>query len=189
MNYLAHALLSHFDEELLIGNFIADHIRGNNYQQFSPGIIKGIHLHRKIDSFTDAHPDFKAVKRFFYNGFERYSGILTDIYFDYVLATQFEQHCRIELRTFCDFAYQVYQKNQEILPKSSKHFLRYVLENDIYFHYGQIEGIERVLFHLSHRIKHGIFLNDSLSLWDTHKLEIEAHFNQFWPALSAHVSE
>jgi acyl carrier protein phosphodiesterase len=189
MNYLAHALLSDFDEEVLIGNFIADHIRGNQFTQYSPNIIKGIQLHRKIDSFTDAHPDFKATKRFFYNGFEKYSGILTDIYFDYHLALQFENHSTVSLREFCDFCYQVYQKNQEILPKSSKHFLRYVIENDIYFHYGQIEGIEKVLFHLSHRIRHGVFLNQSISLWENHKHTIETHFSQFWPDLKEHISK
>jgi acyl carrier protein phosphodiesterase len=185
MNYLAHAALSQFDEGLLIGNFIADHIRGNQYTQYSPQIIKGIYLHRSIDSFTDSHPDFKACKRFFYDGFEKYSGILVDIYFDYFLAQQFEQHYSLSLREFCDFSYAVYQKNKEQLPKSSQQFLHYVLQNDIYYNYSQIEGIERVLYHLSHRLKHGVFLNQSLSLFEKHKSELETHFNRFWAELKA----
>ena len=80
MNYLAHAFLSNNDSNLLIGNFIADHLRGNDFKNYSPQIIEGIHLHRKIDSFTDSHLNFKASKRLFYIGYERYSGILIDIY-------------------------------------------------------------------------------------------------------------
>ena len=83
MNYLAHAFLSNNDRDLLIGNFIADHLRGNDFKDHKPEIIEGIYMHRKIDTFTDSHPNFKASKRLFYNGYERYSGILIDIYFDY----------------------------------------------------------------------------------------------------------
>ena len=39
----------------MIGNFIADHIKGNKYEGFSKEIQQGIFLHREIDTFTDAH--------------------------------------------------------------------------------------------------------------------------------------
>lgn len=61
MNYLAHALLSNNNKGLLIGNFIADHIRGNDFKNFPEEVIKGILLHRRIDTFTDSHPEFKKV--------------------------------------------------------------------------------------------------------------------------------
>lgn len=189
MNYLAHAVLSGFNEEILIGNFIADHVRGNNYSHYSEGIIKGIHLHRQIDSFTDAHPSFKQCKRFFYNGFERYSGVLVDIYFDYLLTQHFQEWQKVELRPFCDYAYSVYSRNEEILPRSSRNFLNYVLENDVYFNYAQIEGIEKVLFHLSHRLKHGIFLNESLTLFTENSNEMRTQFDVFWKDIKSFLSE
>lgn len=180
MNYLAHAALSQNNEALLIGNFIADHIRGNHYQTYSPEIIKGIQLHRNIDSFTDAHPSFKHCKRFFYEGYERYSGILVDIYFDYLLSQHTKQWQTLPLRHFCDFTYSIYTKNKSILPPSGQHFLNYVLENDIYYQYGQIEGIERVLYHLSRRLKHGVWLQNSLPLFESNKTDLAFHFELFW---------
>jgi len=59
VNYLAHAFLSNNNADLLIGNFIADHLRGNNFEGYSQEVQKGILLHRKIDEFTDNHPNFK----------------------------------------------------------------------------------------------------------------------------------
>ena len=56
MNYLAHIYLSGEDEDLMIGNFIADSVRGNQLADFPEGVRKGIVLHRKIDSYTDRHP-------------------------------------------------------------------------------------------------------------------------------------
>ena len=55
MNYLAHIYLSRDDELISIGNFMADHVKGNKYKLYAPDLQKGILLHRHIDSFTDAH--------------------------------------------------------------------------------------------------------------------------------------
>ena len=55
MNFLAHIFLSGNDEEVMIGNFIADAVKGRDYLGYSDGIVKGILLHRRIDAFTDSH--------------------------------------------------------------------------------------------------------------------------------------
>ncbi|MDP3556581.1 MAG: ACP phosphodiesterase [Bacteroidota bacterium] len=177
MNYLAHAFLSNNDDNLLIGNFIADHLRGNNFKNYPTEIINGIYLHRKIDSFTDNHLSFKASKRLFYGNYERYSGILIDIYFDYFLAKKFTKYSNTSLKEFCEIVYTTYSNNQHYLPQSSSRFLEYVIKNNIYSAYSSLEGIEKVLFHLSHRIQHGVMLNESISIFKEHELALESNFD------------
>lgn len=179
MNYLAHAYLSKEDEGLLVGNFIADYIRGNKFDHLSEEIKKGIALHRQIDTFTDSHDAFKRSKRVFYNGFEKYSGILVDIYFDHFLAGNFELHHHKTLPEFTEQVYAVYQSNRQFLPEHSTKFLGYVLQNNIYNAYRKIEGIEKVLFHLSHRINHGKMLNESVKLFTENKTELQDNFEVF----------
>ena len=176
MNYLAHSFLSNNNTNLLIGNFIADHLRGNDFKKYPNEIINGIYLHRKIDTFTDNHESFKASKRLFYKGYERYSGILIDIYSDHFLAKNFEKYSPLSLKEFSETVYQTYIQNQHHLPKSSSNFLEYAIKNNIYHAYASIEGIEKVLFHLSHRIKHGIMLNESIALYKAHEKELELNF-------------
>ena len=60
MNFLAHIYLSFDNDEITIGNFIADSIRGNKFKHLPKNIQKGITLHRHIDTFTDAH---KTVRK------------------------------------------------------------------------------------------------------------------------------
>lgn len=179
MNYLAHAYLSKENEGLLIGNFIADHLRGNKFDHFSEDIRQGIALHRQIDTFTDTHSAFKRSKRIFYNGFEKYSGVLVDIYFDHLLASDFSRYYHKTLSEFTEQVYTIYQKNIHLLPETSNKFLGYVLQNNIYNAYGKIEGIEKVLFHLSHRIKHGNMLNESIHLFKENKNELTTNFKEF----------
>ncbi|PBQ34157.1 ACP phosphodiesterase [Sphingobacteriaceae bacterium] len=180
MNYLAHAFLSNNDEDLLIGNFIADHLRGNNFTGLSQKVIEGVLLHRKIDSFTDEHPEFKKSKRVFYDGFEKYSGILIDIYFDYFLAKDFSSYSNVSLAEFSKKVYKVYSDNQHLLPKSSNRFLEYVIQNDIYHSYSKIEGIQTVLNHLSHRIKHPVQLDNSIKLFKEYENELQSNFDAFF---------
>lgn len=180
MNYLAHAFLSKNNRDLLIGNFIADHLRGNDFSTFSKEIAEGIYMHRRIDSFTDSHPQFRASKRLFYKGFEKYSGILVDIYFDHFLAKSFDKYSETPLQLFSENVYKIYSEHEPILPKTSSGFLGYVIKNNVYHAYSNIEGIERVLFHLSHRIKHRAQLDESVPLFKENESDLQENFEIFF---------
>lgn len=180
MNYLAHSYLSNNDPGLLVGNFIADHIHGNHFEHLPALVIEGIKLHRQIDAFTDSHPKFKESKRFFYKDFEKYSGILVDIYFDHLLAKNFSLYTGQNLEGYSAGVYTVYQQQKAYLPKSSAGFLEYVLKNNIYNAYASTEGIETVLFHLSHRINHGVFLNKSMPVFLENETQLRQNFELFF---------
>jgi len=183
MNYLAHAFLSFNNEHITIGNFIADHIKLADAEKLPPEIKKGVLLHRRIDYFTDTHPVFIKSKRHFYEGFERYSGVLVDIYYDHILAKNFDRYSEVGLEAFTKNIYSLLQKNIEYLPESSQGFLNYVVQRNTFTEYSKIEGIELVLKHLSYRINHGVFLNESLPLFLKYEKEIEKEFFEFMPEL------
>ena len=66
MNYLAHLFLTRHDEDLTIGNFIADSISNKEVKDFSSSIQQGIFIHRAIDSYTDKHPIvLKSTRRLY----------------------------------------------------------------------------------------------------------------------------
>ncbi len=180
MNYLAHAFLSGNNEDLLLGNFIADHLRGGELRNYQPGVAAGIILHRKIDSFTDQHPLFRASKRLFYNGFEKHSGILVDIYFDHLLARDFPKYSLTALDEFSHRVYKVYRAQQTIIPVSSQRFLDYITNNGIYQSYASETGISTVLQHLSQRIRHGVHLHYSLDLFQKHEKQLAEYFSAFF---------
>lgn len=180
MNYLAHSFLSDNKPGLITGNFIADHLSGNNFDKYPAEIIEGIYLHRRIDTFTDSHPKFKESKRIFYKNFEKYSGILIDIYFDHLLAKNFSRYSNIPLDVYATTVYAVYNSHASLMPEGSSKFLQYVLSNNIYYAYASAEGIEKVLFHLSHRIKHGIWLNESIRTFNENISELENNFELFF---------
>ena len=109
MNLLGHAYLSRHSEPLMIGNFIADFVKGNKYLQYDDGIAKGIILHRLIDDFTDTHPVFLRSKVRIRKRYRHYTAVIIDLFYDHYLARDWEEHAGGDLEEFTLWAYQVLQ--------------------------------------------------------------------------------
>ena len=107
MNFLAHIYLSGDTNEILIGNFIGDYVKGNDYLKYPTNIGKGILLHRKIDAFTDKHSVTKSCKTFINPKYRKFSGIVIDIFYDHFLATNWEQYSSVPLKEFAIRKYNI----------------------------------------------------------------------------------
>ena len=79
MNYLAHIYLSGESDEIIVGNFIGDFVKGNKYQKYPEKVAFGIQMHRSIDMFTDQHPDVREFVNILKPGYGRYAGIVADV--------------------------------------------------------------------------------------------------------------
>jgi len=76
MNFLGHFYLSQDDPELIVGNFIADYVKGKKYQDYPSGISKGIMMHRNIDHFTDSHHLVRNGRKRLFDKYRHYSGVI-----------------------------------------------------------------------------------------------------------------
>ena len=151
MNFLAHLYLSQHNQELMIGNFIADAVKGKNYLHYPIGIQNGIIMHRHIDTYTDTHPITKQSRDKLSSRYHKYAGVLVDVFYDHFLATNWQQYSTIPLPEFADNAYQIMQSNYSILPEKSQFLLPYMIEHNWLLNYAQISGIKRTLTGMSKR--------------------------------------
>ena len=92
MNYLAHTYLSGTDSDILVGNFIADAVKGRQVDNYSEKIQQGIHLHREIDTYTDSHEVTKRSKSRLYEKYRHYSAVIIDIFYDHYLAVEWNNY-------------------------------------------------------------------------------------------------
>ena len=109
MNFLAHIYLSGSNDNIAIGNFISDSIRGNKYKTFPKEIQKGILLHREIDTFTDAHPIFRQSTKRLHKNYSHYSGVIVDIFYDHYLAKNWSKYSDIPLEEYTIHFYEILQ--------------------------------------------------------------------------------
>lgn len=167
----------------MIGNFIADHIRGNNYEGFSKEIQQGIFLHREIDTFTDAHPIVRKSKRRLHERYRHYDGVIVDIFYDYFLAKNWANYSEIPLKIYTQSVYDLFDKIKKDLPIKSQQFIKYMIEYDILYNYKFEEGIAKVLNGMNNRTKGKSQMN--LAIEDLKELrhELEADFTTFFKDL------
>jgi acyl carrier protein phosphodiesterase len=151
LNYLAHLYLSGNDEELLLGNFIADAVKGNKAALYSPGIARGIKLHRLIDTYTDTHPVVSETKARLREKYKKYAPVVADLYFDHFLAKHFERFANESLEDYSQRAYSLINSHFAALPERVQYFFPYMMEQNWLLGYAEIEGIARALTGLSRR--------------------------------------
>ena len=183
MNFLAHIYLSNNIPNIIIGNFIADHIPGNHFTHFHPEIQKGILLHREIDTFTDAHSIVRKSKRRLHPRYRHYKGVIIDIFYDHYLAKNWANYYTIPLADFAQSFYDLLEDNFEILPDKTKHLLPYLIEYNWLYNYQYIEGIQKVLNGMNNRTKQKSQMN--LAVEDLRNLhsEFEEDFTVFFEDL------
>ncbi|WP_405568166.1 ACP phosphodiesterase [Polaribacter sp. Asnod6-C07] len=183
MNFLAHLYLSQNNKNIMIGNFIADHIRGNNYESFSKEIQQGIFLHREIDTFTDAHPIVRKSKRRLHERYRHYDGVIIDIFYDYFLAKNWTNYSATPLDIYANSVYTFFDKISASLPLKSQNFIKYMIEYNILYNYQFKEGIQKVLNGMNQRTKGKSQMN--LAIEDLNQLEneLEEDFTLFFKDL------
>ncbi|MEN8125249.1 MAG: ACP phosphodiesterase [Bacteroidota bacterium] len=151
MNYLAHLYLSENDKNILLGNFIADAVKGSSYKKYSEEIQLGIVLHRCIDSFTDNDLTVKKSKRRLHPRYKHFKGIIIDIFYDHFLAKNWNDYSTKALNEFSQSFYEILNENKEILPEKIQTITPYIIKNDWLTNYRTLDGIEKVLIGMNKR--------------------------------------
>lgn len=145
MNFLAHTYLSGCNEEIIVGNFMGDYVKGKNYNQFPELVRKGILIHRDIDTYTDMHPITRRSKLRISPRYHKYAGIIIDIFYDHFLASLWDDFSSLSLQEFVNRTYDLLKRNYKVLPEAIKRWFPTFLENNWMMAYQSVEGIELVL--------------------------------------------
>lgn len=91
MDHLAHVVLAGRNPLAVTGALLGDFWRGALDPAWPAALAAGVRLHRRIDTWTDGHPAVLEARAGFDPGFRRYAGIALDVWFDHLLANDFER--------------------------------------------------------------------------------------------------
>lgn len=188
MNFLAHLYLSGNDEELLVGNFIGDFVKGSQMDQYPANIQKGIRLHRSIDSYTDNHEVVLQSKIRLREKFRHFAPVIVDVYYDHFLAKDWASFSSTPLLEYTENFYQTMDAYYDILPKGVVHMLSYMARDNWLYNYQFIEGIDKALTGMSRRTKYENKMDEASQALIDHYEEFKQEFHQFFPELQDHVN-
>ncbi|WP_066831106.1 ACP phosphodiesterase [Rufibacter ruber] len=189
MNYLAHLFLSGDDEDLRLGNFIADGVRGAKLLLYPERVQQGIRLHRLIDSFTDTHPIVAETKERLRPKYSKYAGVVADIFYDHFLAANFQAYSSISLAAFAEQAYALVLSRPELLPERVQGFLPYMVQQNWLVGYAQVAGAARALHGLSRRTTFVSGMETAGEELQVNYTFYQQEFERFFPELQAFVEK
>ena len=172
MNYLAHTYLSGDSDDVKIGNFLGDWVRGSDYLKYSEDIRTGILMHRNIDSFTDQHPIVRLSASRFQSRYARYSGVIIDIIYDHYLAGNWKDFSDTPLRDYVNQIHNLMLNNMDLFPERLKNYLPEFMNARWVERYATVEGIRDVFDTMSKRTSLPNETEFAISV-------LEAYYNDF----------
>jgi len=193
LNFLAHTYLSGNDDDLKIGNFLGDFVKGRlnklHNSPYSQGIIKGMALHREIDFFTDSHPIVRQSIDRLQPKYRKFSGIVVDMFYDNVFAKNFADYSEVNLPEFSQQFYDLLILRKDEIPEPMDRMVNSMIKRNWFTSYATYEGIEWSLKGISQRLsfKSGIE-NATEDLKNDYEL-YEIEFKEFFPQLIEHCQK
>jgi acyl carrier protein phosphodiesterase len=187
MNFLAHLFLSGNNDDLKIGNFIADAVKGTPPESLGSGVIRGIILHRRIDTYTDSHPIvLQSIKRL-RERHGKFAGVVVDICYDHFLAKNWKAYSDQELWEYVNSCYALMLKHNQELPERIQQMLPYMVKGNWLYNYRTLDGIDRVFKGMARRTPFDFNMSSAMKdLWMDYQ-EYEAEFNAYFPQLQHYV--
>jgi acyl carrier protein phosphodiesterase len=158
VNFLAHIYLSPPHEDAQLGSLLGDFVKGpldgsEVSSRYGREVKRAIALHRKIDSYTDAHPVVKASRNRISADRRRFAGVMIDIFYDHFLARYWQEFHDAPLQQFTDDFYQILLRRQAELPQRLQRIARSMAERDWLGSYAHVEAVHTALNRMSQRLR------------------------------------
>jgi acyl carrier protein phosphodiesterase len=183
LNFLAHIYLSKGINDLMLGNFMADAVKGRKYLDYPRALSDGILLHRFIDDYTDNHPVVEVSKDLLRPHFGRYASPVSDIVYDHFLAVNFNEITGLILADFVQEVYHYMHENRKLLTPFSQEILPYMIKHNWLENYQYKDGLDKIFRQFGRRIGVGeLFDSVTAVVWDDYQ-RFESNFKLFFPLL------
>jgi acyl carrier protein phosphodiesterase len=185
MNFLAHLYLAPDDDEALLGSLMGDFVKGPLRGHHSPGIERGLALHRRIDVFTDAHSVVRRSRGRIGPDRRRYAGIMVDMFYDHYLARDWARYAAQPLEQFARRVYALLEAHRGRLPATLQYIAPVMSRQDWLSSYRETQAVSRALERMGERLKRGnALLGAGADLADNYA-GLGEDFHEFFPQLIA----
>lgn len=191
MNYLAHALLAGPEDDLRLGGLLGDFVKGLLLPAppgLSAAVVRGLVLHRRIDSFADAHAAFRRSRQRLSAGRRRYGGVIIDMFYDHFLAVHWRRFSEQPLAAFAAEVYLLLA--QRSLPERLARILPTMRQEDWLAGYLEAAAVSRAIDRIAvHRVSRRNTMAGAGSELASGYGDFESDFLEFFPAVTAFAEQ
>lgn len=171
-------------------NLYGDFIKGSDLSDLDPAIEKGIRLHRAIDHFIDHHSVIHELLPVLRTELPKVAGIAIDIYFDHLLAKNWQLLHPQSLTGYLDIIYKRFDLNDKRYSAAYLLFLQRLVQHQWINHYPTLDAIDRMSKNVSSQLSFPNQLVNGKSVFLMHEKVIsDAFFEYMWSANEHFLAE
>ena len=169
-------------QNLIIGNFLGDFVKGRLFGQYDKDIELGIKFHRAIDAYTDHHLLIKLSKNRFGPRFRRIGGIMVDIAYDHLLALSWDKFYDEPIDRFAKRVLEDVLIFEE-LPWEAENLAKMMLRKNSLEKYKNEEFLSDASLSIHKRLKHRTPMLEAPEVIKNVKAKLDRDFRFFYPQL------
>jgi acyl carrier protein phosphodiesterase len=181
MNFLAHLYLAQPGAAGLIGSLMGDFVKGPLAGRYPQPLASALMHHRRIDSFTDAHPVVGNSRNRIAQPHRRFAGILVDMFYDHFLARDWTRWSSEPLEAFTARVYAALDEHRALLPERLQHIAPRMAQTDWLASYRRLSAVDFALDRMGERLKRGNALRGAARELTANYALLEADFEAFFP--------
>ena len=185
MNHLAHAVLAGDESGMIVGSLLGDFWRGALDPAWPEPLSRGVRLHRRTDVVTDSHAAVAAARSAFDPPLRRYAGILIDVWFDHVLARDYERYAGEPLAPRLARVYAALADVPASAPAAYGLFAARTRRHETLGHYEEPAFVESVYELIGARLAHANPVAHAYAAVAALDAPITRAFRALWPDLVA----
>lgn len=186
MNFLAHLHLARLADSSLLGNLMADFVRGNPHDSWPDAVAAGIMLHRRVDVMTDALSEVRTARSYFRTETYRVSPIALDVIWDHFLSRHWDKIVpEMSLPGFLRQARAEIGPHLAATPERFQNLNRYLWSDRWMEKYAEASYLQNVLAGMASRRPRLVALAECYQDFIDNYQSFEAIFWQFYPQMMA----
>ena len=151
MNFLFHMLLSGADDQILVGNFMGDFVKGPLVDRFPERIRQGLTLHRRIDVFASQDELFRRSRQRIDPYIGLYRGVLVDLFYDHFLVREWDNWSIEPFDRYLARTRAIIERHGAELPERLQALVPIIFE-ELLPSYETVAGIGKALERMSRRV-------------------------------------
>lgn len=179
MNYLVHLYLAGDDPSLQLGGLMGDFVKGTIPADYPERLALGLHLHRRIDSFSQSSPYIRQSRQRLHPKYGHGRGIIIDIFYDHLLASAWSDYSQEPLESYATKVYRLLQKNHCLLPASLQQVAGRMIEYNWLVSYQHPVVVGKALSRIAQRLSKPLPLGESLDDLAAHAISFRQDFSEF----------
>jgi len=181
--------LSRNTPDSMLGNLLADFIKGNGEDKFPEEIVKGIRNHREVDLFTDSNNVVTLSRKLISTSRDRFSSIIIDVVYDHFLSRNWDRYSNAGLDEFIGTVYENLSTRTVRIPQDAVFVIEKMTNEDWLRSYGTMEGMDKAFKRISKKLKRENNLSTAVEELELHYSDLNAHFLRFFPELITHLQK